>query len=100
MRILHVIDVGAWCTVRLIGLSQALIGEFVSIFYQPNPCKKEEYEGFNILHSMIFGGWMLFHSQGPEDLPSFMSERLLNRGRFMLGMFVILTITQLIRSVV
>lgn len=100
MKILHMIDLLAWGMVRVIGLMQALIGELILIFYQPNPCKTKEYDDFNILMSMTFGGWMLFHSHKPEDLPSFMSERILNVGRFILGVIVICTITDAIKAVV
>ncbi len=97
MVILNIIDSIAWLMVRIIGLIQALIGEFILIFYQPNPCKKSEYKHFNILMSLTFGGWMLFQSSKKEDLPSFMSGRMLNYGRFLLGVFIISGIQDILR---
>ena len=100
MKILHVIDMGAWVAARLIGLCQALFGELISMFYHPNPCRKNEYKDFNTLHSMMFGGWMLFHSHKPEDLPRPISERALLVGRLALGVFAISTIADMARSII
>lgn len=100
MKILHTVDLVSWLMVRIIGLFQACIGELIQMFYQPNPCRKNEFKDFEILHSMIFGGWILFHSHKPDDLPSFMSERILNVGRLILGIIVIFTIQSVIRVII
>lgn len=98
MRVLTVIDQGAWIATRLVGLFQALIGEFISTVYHPNPCRPKEYKNFELIHSMIFSGWMIFNSRKPENLPSMIRERALNIGRLILGVFVICVITNMIES--
>jgi len=95
IRILTIFDQGAWVAVRVIGLCQALIGEIIAMFYHPNPCQPQGYKNFQMLYSMIFGGWMLFHSSRADDLPSVVREKALNIGRLVLGLFTVAIITKI-----
>jgi len=99
MGIVSIFDQGAWIVIRLVGLLQALLAEITSVFYHPNPCKRNEYKDFMDLYSMLFSGWMLFHSQSPDDLPSMIREKMLWAGRFLLGFCIIIAYASVVMKI-
>lgn len=87
MAIGSFIDSIAWIFARCMGLLMAITGEIVSAFINPNPCKKGEYDAFQQLNSLLYGGWMIFYSQSPSDMPETIRRRLLLIGKVIMGAF-------------
>lgn len=88
------VDRFAWYGVRLIGLLQWAVCSCILLFYHPNPCRQEEFEDFQFLHSGVFSGNFLFNSKSPDDVPAGAREKLLLLGRviFILSLVIALQI--------